>query len=316
MRPKSLFQRLEQVIGVAGRPRRLREAIETEICEHWALPPIQAAEKAEQMEEAVRKLVISSGQQSDRTGCLSVLSLSSLSELVVQGSCFVEPTDSREIAGAKRRRLHIEPLLDQIRSLTFQQFEVFGAGVLRELGAKIVRVTPHSDDQGIDFYGLLSLGQNLDLPEPFGKLAHDVTLRFAGQAKHYPNNPIGPALMRELIGSIALARYKVFTTDKDLFDDLQLLPFNPLVSLFFTTGRFTRGALELADKAGVIARSGEQLAVFLADCGVGIEKTGGTSHFSRDEFLEWLNHSAESNTGAEHFSSTGHIEGYHTCGVA
>ena len=156
------------------------------------------------------------------------------------------------------------------------------------MGAKTVRVTPHSDDQGIDFYGLLSLGENSDLPAPFGKLAHDVTLRFAGQAKHYPNTAIGPDFIRELIGSISLARHKVFTTDYDLFDDLQLLPFNPLVSMFFTTGRFTTGALELAEKAGIIARSGEQLAVFLADKGVGMEEVDGSLMFRSKRFFDWL----------------------------
>ena len=289
MRAKDVLQRLEQVIGITGSPRRLRGAIETELRDHFGLPPIQAVERAEQMEDVVRQLILRSRTKSDEEGSYSILSLSSVSDQIVSGTCFIEGGDKQEIIAAKQRRLHIEPLLDQIRNLTFQQFEIFGACVLKELGTKNTKVTPHSDDQGIDFYGLLSLGQHSDLPPPFGKLAHDVTLRFAGQAKHYPSKPIGPELIRELIGSIALARYKVFTTDNELFDDLQLLPFNPLVAMFFTTGRFSSGALELAKKAGIIARNGEQLAVFLADRGVGIEEVNGVMQFSSQKFFDWLN---------------------------
>jgi len=53
-----------------------------------------------------------------------------------------------------------------------------------------------------------------------------------------------------------------FSPRTDFFDELELRPFNPLVTMFFTTGRFTGGALDLADKAGIIARNGAQLAVF------------------------------------------------------
>ena len=190
MKPKEVIQRLEQVIGITGSPRRLREAIETELRDHFGLPSIQAAEKAEQMEEPVRQFITRSRMRSEESGSYAILSLSIVSDQIVLGSCCIESADVPEVAAAKRRRLHMEPLLNQIRSLTFHQFEMFGACVLKELGAKVVKVTSHSDDQGIDFYGLLSLGQHSDLPAPFSKLAHDVTLRFAGQAKHYPNNPI------------------------------------------------------------------------------------------------------------------------------
>ncbi len=241
------------------------------------------------MEEPVRQFIARSRMRSEESGSYAILSLSIVSDQIVLGSCCIESADVPEVAVAKRRRLHIEPLLNQMRSLTFHQFEMFGACVLKELGAKMAKVTPHSDDQGIDFYGLLSLGQHSDLPAPFSKLAHDVTLRFAGQAKHYPNNPVGPELIRELVGSVALARYKVFTTDYDLFHELRLSPLNPLVAMFFTTGRFTSGALDLAEKAGVIARTGEQLAVFLADRGVGIEEVNGSMQFSSGKFFDWLN---------------------------
>jgi hypothetical protein len=95
--------------------------------------------------------------------------------------------------------------------------------------------------------------------------------------------------MRELVGSISLARYKVFTITEDLFEEgIELLPFNPLVTMFFTTGRFTSGALDLAKKSGVIARSGEELALFLADRNIGMYEDNGEVKFDKNKFHNWL----------------------------
>jgi hypothetical protein len=284
MRPRDVIAPLEESIGLTGSPVRLRSAIERVLLESFGLLPIQAAEKAELYEEEVKDLVA----EREETNPFPRLALVSSAEHLVAGYCYISPSDRPEIAAAKRSRLNFEPLLREIRSLTFQQFEQFGACVLRELGARPVKVTSHSEDQGIDFYGILSLGRNSVLPSPFGQLAHDVRLRFAGQAKHYPTRPIGPEMIRELVGSIALARHKVFTANEEMFDDLELLPFNPLVAVFFTTGRFTGGATELAEKSGVIAKSGEQLAVFLADRGIGMNDDNGVMKFDKTRFHHWL----------------------------
>ena len=284
MKPKDVIPKLAEVIGITGEPVRLRDAIERVLQESFDLPPIQALEQAEIFEEPIRDLIT----KDEETNPYPILTIVLSAGHLVAGYCHINPSDSSEVAAAKRSRLNIDPLLLEIRELTFQEFELFGACVLRELGAKPVWVTPHSDDQGIDFYGILSLGQNSFLPSPFGQLAHDVRLRFAGQAKHYPNNPIGPEMIRELVGSISLARHKVFTTNAEMFDDLELLPFNPLVAMFFTTGRFTSGALELAQKSGVIAKSGEQLAVFLADRRIGMYEDKGKVRFDKDRFHAWL----------------------------
>jgi hypothetical protein len=263
---------------------RLKVAIESVLLDSFHLPSIQAAEQAETLEGPVRDLIVKHMESTPFPKLIMITS----AEHIVAGYCYVDPTDSPEIAAAKRSRLNIEPLLEEIRGLNFQEFERFGACVLRELGANSPKVTPHSEDQGIDFYGILSLGQNSFLPPPFGQLAHDVRLRFAGQAKHYPTRSIGPELMRELVGAISLARHKIFTVDAELFDALELLPFNPLVAMFFTTGRFTAGTLELAARSGIIAKSGEELALFLADRGIGMYEDGGTMKFDRARFREWL----------------------------
>lgn len=284
MTPKQLVAHLEVVVGISGRPRRLLNCMEDELRQHFGLPAVQAAEVAERLEVSVRDLIIVRQEEAQSNGVLSILTLADERQRSVCGSCWEKGTDSAAVREGKKRRLQVEPMLTIIRNLSFREFEHFGAKVLKVLGASTSYVTPQSNDQGIDFYGTISLGQYAQGPAPFFKLAHDVSLRFAGQAKHYPNIAVGPAVVRELIGSIALARYRVFTRGPEMFENLSLLPMNPLLCMIFTTGRFTKGAMEIAEKAGVIVRSGEQLAVFLADCGVGYVE----GVFNPDTFHEWL----------------------------
>jgi hypothetical protein len=226
---------------------------------------------------------------SERYGTVPTLVMLGSTTDIVAGCCYVFPDDVPAIVAAKRYRLQVEDLLEAIRGLTFSEFESFGARVLAEIGATFWHVTPHSGDQGIDFYGKLSLGEYQGIPIPFAKLAHDVILLFAGQAKHYPNRPLGTDIVRELIGAISLARTRTFSRDDiDMFPGLELKPFAAMVPLLFSTGRITSGAIRLAEAAGIIARSGEQIAVFLADKGVGMKQTTTDAVFDPIAFKEWL----------------------------
>ena len=110
-----------------------------------------------------------------------------------------------------------------------------------------------------------------------------------GQAKHYPNRSIGPNVVRELVGALSLARTKTFSAvGLNLFEDVQMKPFSPLLAMLFTTGEISAGAIQVASEAGIIARNGFQLAVFLADRGVGIHDVNGVLKFSDDFFRAWL----------------------------
>ena len=96
--------------------------------------------------------------------------------------------------------------IPHIQSLTFEQFEKFGRSVLRELGCTTAKVTPHAGDQGIDFYGCLSVGSLVGADTAILKLMHETRVILVGQAKHYPNSAIGPAIVRELVGALSLSR--------------------------------------------------------------------------------------------------------------
>lgn len=290
MRVATILATLEQVVGLNGSPRNLRLAIESALVEVHGVPSIQAAENAERLVERVAVAISEREAALSGAGGSPVLRVVGVTDDVVTGFCHALPGESPEVIALRARRLQAQSIYQRLRSLTFQEFEKFGACFLRELGARTSRVTPHSNDQGIDFYGEFSLGQLHDVPGPFLVLARDVRLLFAGQAKHYPDRSIGPNTIRELIGAMTLARTKTHSTDGvDIFKDLAVRPFSPVVALVFTTGEFTSGALRLAEAAGVIAKTGLQLAVFLADRGVGIVDQGETQIFDENAFEAWLN---------------------------
>jgi restriction endonuclease Mrr len=284
-----LLARVEASIGLEGPPRALREVLEEEMRGHFQIVPIRAAEQSERWEDRVRQRINDKHRETENAGMVPVVIIHHANVRRVVGSCWVDPIDSAAVAAAKQGRVHAQLILAALRALTADQFELFGSRILRELGAEQVRVTRQSGDNGVDFYGFLSLGGLQQHPPAICQLAHNIQLLFAGQAKHYPNHPIGPATVRELIGAIALARFQVFSSEPDFFEAFKLLPYNPLLALLFTTGRFTKGAMEIADAAGVIARNGAQLATFLADRNVGMEVNGGVTTFVPERFLEWLN---------------------------
>ncbi|MBX3740106.1 MAG: restriction endonuclease [Akkermansiaceae bacterium] len=284
-----LLERVECVIGLQGHPRTLRQVLEAEMLGYFGLLPIHAAEQAEAFEKRIQQRIVEKQREMESTGVIPVVVLHHANNRRVVGSCWIDPDDDESVVAAKQGRAWAGQILEALRQLTPEEFEKFGSRILKELGAEQVRVTRRSGDNGVDFYGYLSLGGVMMHPPAICQLAHNIQLLFAGQAKHYPNSAIGPSTIREMIGAIALARFSVYSSDPDFFEEFKLLPYNPLLALVFTTGRFTKGALEIANAAGVIARSGIQLAIFLADRNVGIVKEGGIATFVPERFTDWLN---------------------------
>lgn len=290
MRVVTVVDRLEITVGIDGEPRPLTEAIVSDLRTNEGFPEIQACERAEILSASVAREIQRRAQLADDTGTTANLTIIGITSNIVAGFCHVLQTDQPSIVDAKRQRSQVNALANAIRSLSFAQFEKFGARILTEIGASSSQITPHSGDQGIDFYGNLSLGKFQTVPLPFVKLTHDVVLAFMGQAKHYPTRSLGPDVVRELIGAVSLARTKTFSSDNvDLFPGLQLKPFSPVVIFLFTTGKLSKGAAQLADSSGMIARSGDQLATFLADKGIGMTAAAGGSAFDQTMFEVWLN---------------------------
>lgn len=167
MKPAAVLEKLELAIGLDGVPISILLAIESVLIESFELPSIQAAEKSEVIVERVAKLVEERQSLCQENGTFSTLCLLGSSQDIIAGSCHILPIDDFDVINAKKSRLHVGNLLAAIRELTFNDFEKFGARVLMELGAQKVRVTPQSNDQGIDFYGVMNIGQLQKIPAAF-----------------------------------------------------------------------------------------------------------------------------------------------------
>lgn len=270
-------------------PARLSLLIEQELFSHFGLSSAEAAEQSEVLEYRLVALIERKLAETEALGTAFDLALVGAENArMICGGAYAFPGDSEQHRKLKANRSKAKDLLAAIVSLSPSEFEGFGARVLELLGAQEVHVTRQSNDQGIDFYGVLRIGELVKAPESFFHISHRLELRFAGQAKHYPNSAVGTAVIRELVGSVSLARFKAFSSEVDMFEELGLRPFNPLVLLLFTTGNLTKGARELAERAGILCYSGDQLSAFLADNGVGVISDGGDVQFDEGAFRAWL----------------------------
>lgn len=288
MTPKSVVNSMEQSIGLLGRPRQLRDAIEQILLEA-GLNAASAAELVSSLRAKVKSEIAQRQAESERLGGISTLHLRDNGDDIVFGSLCIFENDSAQIKESKKNRLQVSAIHSGIRSLDFSKFERFGRSVLRELGASEAKVTPHAGDQGIDFYGDITAGSLVGADPAILRLMHETKMILVGQAKHYPDRMIGPAVVRELVGALSLSRTYTFSKNNiDLLNDVQIRPFSPMLALIFTSGDFTKGARYLAHRAGLVAFSGWQLAVFLADKGVGLIEKHGSSQFDLAAFEAWL----------------------------
>jgi Restriction endonuclease len=290
MTPKAIVNAMEARLGITGAPSDLRDAIERTLLDNGR-SAATAAELTDRVRQKVVEEIERRHEEKLETGEIAILSLHRGGG-TIHGTSHVFSTDSPEIRQSKLNRIRVNDIHDHIRGLDFSQFEKFGSRVLRELGCKVTRVTQHAGDQGIDFYGKLSVGSLLNADPAILRLMHETQVVVVGQTKHYPESSIGPGTVRELVGAMSLSRTRTFSKDGiDLLDEVDIRPFSPVLAMLFSTGDFTRGARHLAKRAGLIVFSGWQLSVFLADKGVGIIASDAGSCFSPTAFGDWLSSS-------------------------
>ncbi|WP_083825571.1 restriction endonuclease [Citromicrobium sp. JLT1363] len=202
----------------------------------------------------------------------------------LQGSCYCEPGDDAEVLKAKRRRANTLKLYQAISARTADDLELLCVKLLRLLGVSRPNGTPRAGDGGVDFYGYSNFGFILK-PEilPAGAEKH-MRVWFVGQAKHYDASQVGTKDIREIVGSVSLARAKLFAGEKDPMRQFSARLCEPVFSMFITTGRFSRDSKDLMKKSGIIPMDGPQLGQFLADNGIGLTD----DLFDQNEFDDWI----------------------------
>jgi hypothetical protein len=189
---------------------------------------------------------------------------------MVQGCAFVEAgVDPPEVQDAKRRRAAIGDYVGAISAVSPDEFEAMCRGMLAELGVEDPVVTPHSADEGIDFYGRLALEGRIEKLPSLPGIYRRLAVWMVGQAKHYDAMQSGTPDIRAIVGAVHLARGKAYGSTTDKYPELELRVCDPIFYLFFTTGEISSAGWRLLDQSGVIGMDGQMVAAFLADHGVG-----------------------------------------------
>ncbi len=286
MNNSQIVDALEDAIGIDGASQDIVDAIVAVLCA-VGIDELEATSIAGVRKSAIINTIDKRQSDAERLGLIHRLEIFGAFRSQVGGAGKSHPADGFKLQLAKQGRKQANSILQKIRSLSPNEFEQFGSSLVRSLGASISAKTRQTGDQGIDFVGAARLGDLLDYPKNIFRLAHDMQIDFIGQAKHYPNRTIQSATVRELVGSLELARSRHFSSDNfKLIEDLALRSFSPVFALLITTGAVSSGARSVADKSGIIIRSGDQIATYLADLGVGIDSCSGA--FSECLFMEWM----------------------------
>ena len=217
-------------------------------------------------------------------GRFAPFSINSSAPDFLQGSAFVEPHDPPDVVKAKRARSQMAEYSSALSALTSREFEVLCTGLLSLLGVENVTTTPYSADEGIDFYGIMRADRFLAPNQVFTTFSRQMSIWLLGQAKHYTANKVATPDLRELVGSVELAKAQAFGSVAPKYEYLKIRLCDPVFFLFFTTGNLTAAAWRLATRSGVIALDGEMIAAFFSDHEIGI----ADGHYSDATFAAWL----------------------------
>lgn len=265
-------------------PQLLANLIASEICKNGAKSDLSPEELAEHWAPKVKSRLIRMIEAAKEDAKFLRVTLNSSNDDYVQGSCFVERDEDEVVAVSKRKRAMLLRYVDEFEAVDPNDFEWLCGRTLSLFQVEEEFVTRASADQGIDFFGRVPVGEILKPTAIDPGPDQHFKVWLVGQAKHYRATQVSTKDIRELVGSVALAKSKVFAGKTDPLSSLQMRICDPVVYLFFTTGTVSRDARDLLTKAGVVAMDGLQLAMFLADHGVAISK----DEFSKEAFRAWL----------------------------
>lgn len=287
MKPGPLYacKILPEVIDLSAPPRPAVDWL-THICvaRAWHTTASEAREAAERWETQFLSLVKAELNELHRLCRFAPYTFNSSSEYMLQGSAFIEPQDSPKLQEEKTKRAHFNEYVTALGELTPRQFEAMCTGILGILGVEKPILTKQSGDEGIDFYGHLKLEKHLFSGNKYPGLQHQLAVWLIGQAKLYKAKQVSTFDIRELVGTVELARGAAYGSGDAKYADLKLKVCDPVFYLFFTTGHISKNSWVLLEKSGVVGMDGSMVAAFLADRGIGILN----NTFDKQVFLSWI----------------------------
>lgn len=230
----------------------------------WFESPEDAQEKAERWREPFLKRLRFAVNDPERRGRPTRFEFNSSREELVQGACYIEAENSADLRQSKCRRQNIETYVELICGLTGRKFEGVCRGVLALIGCESPVVTPRGNDQGIDFHGRLEMRGRLNMA--YAQTAVDEAMHtwIVGQAKQIEGK-VGTPEIRDLVGSVEIALHRISADENRALSELGMRPYDSVWRFFITTGDFTRDALKLINRLGLIGIDGLTVAAILSD---------------------------------------------------
>lgn len=284
--PHAVSEYIHLSIPLDYNPTHVREMTAQVILDrNWANSQAEAFEIADTWAPRVLRYLQREVSALAEMGRISRLTFNSSSDYLIQGVCFIERKDSPETRASKIRRLQADSYYEALSTLTPTEFETLCGKIIGLLGIENPVVTKSSADEGIDFWGRLTLGSMFFPQDLSPTIQKQLSVWLVGQAKHYQKIVSGTSEIRELVGAVALGRTSTFGSKTSPHPELIIRASDPVFTVFITTGQFSSYAWRLINRSGVIGMDGEMVAAFLADRNAG--QLG--EHFEVGKFLQWLN---------------------------
>lgn len=261
-------------IATDSEPRSVLELTVAVLIETGGFSEDDAFSRAELMLDRVMNRLRFVHDRHIENGSFKTFAFNSSDDSFIQGVHFVEPLDDELTIASKQRRAQLLQVRETLRGFDAAQFERLCVAILAAFRPGDVHVTPYRSDQGLDFFAQVAW-----LP-PMLHSAVDMQVftRFKvwliGQAKHYPENAISTPALRELIGSVELARAGAYSLKGDRYPDLRIRLCDPVYYLFFTTGDLSSESIELAKRSGMIVLDGFGVAELVAHLELGFGSDG------------------------------------------
>lgn len=285
--PKKAVGCLHQVIAIHSKPEPISYWLEKLIIKNnWEPNMVLVQEKAERWATPALAMIENYISSPDKFGRPYLYIQNSSSREHIQGAGYIEGNEDLETKKHKERRQNIYKVWDQIKSLTDKEFEVFSRKIIEELGAQETKTTQYSADEGIDFFGKLLLQAHLLTDDLNPTVQRQLAIWIIGQSKHYRAIKVSTPDIRELVGSVELARGKAYSAiyPEEKFADLDIRVCDPIFQLFFTTGDISADGWRLLFHSGVIGMDGLMLSAFLCDRGIAMPR----NRFDATAFVRWL----------------------------
>ncbi|WP_209076893.1 restriction endonuclease [Shimia sp. R9_3] len=282
--PVAAAKAITSYIQLEAPPRSLNDVLRQIIEVENSVDALEAADIAQRWLARFESRVRHELNEAEQDGVALCYGFNSANPDYVQGACFVEGGDTEAVRAEKAARAKQERYLEFYEQLNPVRFERLCGKVLGLLAVEEPHVTRASADQGVDFFGRLPFGTLLTPRHIPAGAEKQLSAWLVGQAKHYVRTSVSTKDIRELVGSVLLARSKTYAGHADPLAELDIRVCDPVVYFFVTTGRFTRDSRDLLRKSGVVAMDGLQLSVFLAD---NLAAQGG-GELTVEAIADWL----------------------------